>query len=670
MKLKLSQLLYLGFSIVIGLMILSSVLVWVQQAASTQIAEEVKTDDVPGAILYLQVMNKLGDMQTNVLEYLTGETDEVKAFEENYRAFNGYFNQLVPLESAKESDRQKMETIRTQVGRYHHQALNGIFNHYNPDTEKWALKIVDQLEKNVGAELETLLDELKEQEFADAFKTTDINEMLNNDLPGMRYYLELIDESGDMLSSLTEYVSGESDEVEAFNQYSVSFKSFLEQLRKLEQRPDKVSNFNRIEALYDQIQETAQAVFTKYNPQTKLDALALVDQLEQDIFTKVEEILNTSASEEQADATSALSTLDQELKNVSQGIILLTIIAAVIGVFISLYTVRYIVRRVVRVSNIAERVAQGDLTAPKIDDQYGDQITLLASSVNSMQDNLKKLISEIASVTEQVNISASEMATSSSNVARGSEEQAYKAEMVAAAVEQMSATIGEIAQQSTVANDQSNAAGQQAEEGIKIMNQAVAGIRNISTVVNDTAESIQSLSARSNEIVEVIKVISDIAEQTNLLALNAAIEAARAGEQGRGFAVVADEVRQLAERTTKATDEVAGFIHAIQGETETAVQRTERGTGLVIEGVELSEAAGTALTTIVDSAKTINHMITTIATAAEQQAVAASEMANDVTAISAIAKSSASETTSAERSAQQLKERVHQLEALVERFKV
>ncbi len=670
MKLKLSQLLYFGFSIVIGLMILSSTLVWVQQTASTRIAEEVKTDDVPGAILYLQVMDEIGDMQTNVLEYLTGEADEVKDFEANYQEFTVFFNQLVPLESAKESDRQKMETIRSLVSSYYRQALDGIFNHYNPDTEKWALKTVDTLENTVGAELETMLDKLKDEEFADAFKTTDINEALNDDLPGVRYYLELIDEAGDMLSSLTEYVTGEADEVEAFKKDSASFKDYLERLRPLEQKPAEIASLKRIETLYNQIQNTAQDVFSRYNPQTKLDALALVDTLEHTVFNKVEDILDVSAQEEQSDASTALSTLDKELKDVSQGIVLLTVIAAVIGIFIALYMARYIVRRVERVSNIAERVAQGDLTAPKIDDQYGDQITLLANSVNSMQDNLKKLIGEIANVTEQVNISASEMAIASSNVARGSEEQAYKAEMVAAAVEQMSATIGEIAQQSTVANDQSNAAGQQAEEGIKIMSQAVEGIRNISTVVNDTAESIQSLSARSNEIVEVIKVISDIAEQTNLLALNAAIEAARAGEQGRGFAVVADEVRQLAERTTKATDEVAGFIHAIQGETETAVQRTERGTGLVIEGVELSEAAGTALTTIVDSAQAINQMITTIATAAEQQAVAASEMANDVTAISAIAKSSASETTSAERSAQQLKERVHQLEALVERFKV
>lgn len=670
MKIKLSQLLYLGFSIIIGLMILSSLLVWTQQQKSTVIAEEVKNDDVPGAIYYLQVMDEIGDMQSNVLEYMTGETEETADFEENYREFYEFFDLLVILESSKESDRQKMARIKQLVDDYYNISKRDVFAKYNPDMEKWALKTVDELENTVGEELENLLDRLKDEEFADAFNTTDINEALNDDLPGVRYYLEMVDEAGDMLASLTEYVSGERDETEAFAKDSASFKSYLEKLRPLERRPEEIEELDRIEALYNQIQATANEVFNRYDPQTKVDALLLVDRLEHDVFEVLENMLDVSAREEHADATTALETLDSELRLVSQEIILIAAVGAIVGAFIAVYMVRYIVRRVERVSRIAEQVARGDLTAPQINDDYGDQITVLANSINSMQNNLKKLISEIASVTEQVNVSASEMATASSNVARGSEEQAHKAEMVAAAVEQMSATIAEIAQQSTAANDQSNAAGQQAQEGIRIMNQAVEGIRNISTVVNDTAESIQGLSARSNEIVEVIKVISDIAEQTNLLALNAAIEAARAGEQGRGFAVVADEVRQLAERTTKATDEVAGFIHAIQGETDTAVQRTEKGTGLVTEGVNLSEAAGEALNSIVSSADTINHMITTIATAAEQQAVAASEMANDVTAISAIAKNSASETTQTENSAQQLKQRVHQLEVLVERFKV
>ncbi len=188
--------------------------------------------------------------------------------------------------------------------------------------------------------------------------------------------------------------------------------------------------------------------------------------------------------------------------------------------------------------------------------------------------------------------------------------------------------------------------------------------------MNETADTVDSLGKRGEEIGNVIQVINDIAEQTNLLALNAAIEAARAGDLGRGFAVVADEVRGLAERTSKATEEVSTLITSIQNETRQAVTRMSEGTQLVAEGVSLSNSAGDALVQIVARAKDVNSMIDLIATAGNEQALATQEMSRDITTISQIADSSVKSTQDGAVAINELYRKVEELEQMVSKFKL
>jgi methyl-accepting chemotaxis protein len=185
-----------------------------------------------------------------------------------------------------------------------------------------------------------------------------------------------------------------------------------------------------------------------------------------------------------------------------------------------------------------------------------------------------------------------------------------------------------------------------------------------------SAETVKELGKSSDQIGEIVSVIDDIADQTNLLALNAAIEAARAGEQGRGFAVVADEVRKLAERTTKATKEIAQMIKKIQTDTEGAVESMEQGTKEVESGIYLADKAGESLKDIVSISQKVTDMVSQIAVASEQQSSASEQISKNVEAISAVTSETASGTQQVARAAEDLNRLTENLQELVGQFKV
>jgi len=198
----------------------------------------------------------------------------------------------------------------------------------------------------------------------------------------------------------------------------------------------------------------------------------------------------------------------------------------------------------------------------------------------------------------------------------------------------------------------------------------VAGIKRIADVVNQSAGTVRALGKSSDQIGEIIGVIDDIADQTNLLALNAAIEAARAGEQGRGFAVVADEVRKLAERTTRATKEIASMIKTIQSETTLAVQSMEQGTQEVENGFRLADKAAASLQGIVDTSEKVTDMIAQIATASKEQSAASEQISRNVEAISTVTGETAANIQHIARAAEDLNKLTTALQDLVGQFQL
>ncbi len=320
-----------------------------------------------------------------------------------------------------------------------------------------------------------------------------------------------------------------------------------------------------------------------------------------------------------------------------------------------------------RIKDIAQ--GEGDLTQ-QIDVKSNDEIGRLGGLINLFIQNIHDVISEVTRTTHAVAGAATEIAASSEEIACGMKEQSSQITQISSAVEEMSASIIEVARKSGEAANDAGESGKVAEEGSGVVRETIAGMNAISDAVSAGAASVSELGKRGEQIGQIIEVINDIADQTNLLALNAAIEAARAGEHGRGFAVVADEVRKLADRTTKATEEIAESITAIQTETGEAVAKMNAGTAQVAVGVEKASEAGKSLEKIVTGARNVATNVQSIAAAAEQQSSAATEVSRNIESITAVTAQSTEGAQQAAQAATQLSGMAEELFALVRKFKI
>jgi len=311
----------------------------------------------------------------------------------------------------------------------------------------------------------------------------------------------------------------------------------------------------------------------------------------------------------------------------------------------------------------------GDLTK-RLNLNRGDEIGRLGHWFDVFLGNLHSIMRDVDGATQEVAGASTQIAASAEQMARGLETQESQTTQVSSAVEEMTQTVGEVAKKSAEAARAAEESQKSASEGGDVVNSTVAEMRGIADEVNQSATSVGELGRKSEKIGEIIGVINDIADQTNLLALNAAIEAARAGEHGRGFAVVADEVRKLAERTQQATEEVGSSIREIQDETSKAVQRIEKGTKRVESGVELAGSAGDALNRILVSSQNLMQMVEGIAAASEEQSAASSEIARSIESISAVTRESSQGAGQAAQAAASLSEQAERLRGLVGRFKL
>ena len=319
-------------------------------------------------------------------------------------------------------------------------------------------------------------------------------------------------------------------------------------------------------------------------------------------------------------------------------------------------------------AEIARRIAGGNLTVAVIT-KPNDSVSMLAA-MKQMQEKLKEMVAEVLAGADQVSGTATQLAASSSQVADGSRQQSEAASSMAAAVEEMTVSIDQVSESAHEARNASSHSGELSEQGAGVIQNAVSEMAKIEGSVKESSQIIAALEEQSGEISAIVNVIKEIADQTNLLALNAAIEAARAGEQGRGFAVVADEVRKLAERTTKSTQEIAGMIEKIQVGTRDAVASMESGVAQVSSGVALANQAGHSITQIKTEAARVAQVVGDISDSLKEQSVASNDIAKNVERIAQMTEENSAAVQEASTAALHLEQLAVSLQNTIGRFRV
>jgi len=367
--------------------------------------------------------------------------------------------------------------------------------------------------------------------------------------------------------------------------------------------------------------------------------------------------------------TSQTVVRDTDAAHAKNMLTLATVLATAFGLLAAWAITRQIIIPLNQTLAVAQRVASGDLTQNLIS-QRRDELGQLQRAMQSMTQGLRELIGGISDGVTQIASAAEELSAVTEQTSAGVNNQKIETDQVATAMNEMAATVQEVARNAEEASEAAVAADQQAREGDKVVGEAIAQIERLAKEVGHSTEAMGELKRESDKIGSVLDVIKSVAQQTNLLALNAAIEAARAGEAGRGFAVVADEVRSLAQRTQKSTEEIEELIVGLQNGTQQVSTIMDNSRALTDSSVELTRRAGGSLESITRTVSAIQAMNQQIAAAAEQQSAVAEEINRSVLNVRDVSDqtSAASEETAA--SSVELARLGTHLQMLVGKFRV
>jgi methyl-accepting chemotaxis protein len=341
-----------------------------------------------------------------------------------------------------------------------------------------------------------------------------------------------------------------------------------------------------------------------------------------------------------------------------------------LGMLIATFIGRSITASLASMLRMIKKVSAKDLAAEDVEVTSGDEIGQAEVALNSMKNTLHQMVQSITATAEHLASASEEISAGASQSVETARVQSDQTLQVATAMQQMSSTVHQVSEHSQKAADSSHKAAQAARQGGAVVEQTLSTMRSIANSSKTVAARIATLGKSSEEIGKIVAVIDDLADQTNLLALNAAIEAARAGEQGRGFAVVADEVRKLAERTTQATQGIGTMIESIQTETRNAVQAIELGSRDVEVGVEKTSASGAALKEIIQMSEQVGDMISQIATAATEQSSATEQVNSNVSQISSLTQGASLAAEQTAKACSDLSAMALDLQNLVNQFKL
>ena len=431
--------------------------------------------------------------------------------------------------------------------------------------------------------------------------------------------------------------------------------------------PDEAALYKVFSATLDNYMQ-AQREMLDLSRQSRLDEMRnLINTRIKDGTDKMGEQLNRLVTYNTEGAKAAGLVAEDNYNTAVNGIIGVSVVAALMTVLLAWLLTRSIVTPLNRAVQAAETIAGGNLTkAIEIDGK--DEPARLLGALSTMQDNLRKTIEQIAGSATQLGAAAEELSAVTEEASRGLQQQNNEIEQAATAVNEMTAAVEEVARNAVSTSEASNQSTQAAREGRDRVVETVDAIQTMTHDVQNTSLMIEGLAAQGRDIGKVLDVIRAIAEQTNLLALNAAIEAARAGEAGRGFAVVADEVRALAHRTAQSTQEIEKMVAGIQNGTGEAVSSMQQSNQRTQSTLEMARAAGIALEQITQSIHLINERNLVIASASEEQAQVSREVDRNLVNIRDLATQSAAGANQTSAATHELSRLAVDFNAMVARF--
>ncbi|MCF5140499.1 methyl-accepting chemotaxis protein [Pseudomonas sp. WS 5532] len=412
----------------------------------------------------------------------------------------------------------------------------------------------------------------------------------------------------------------------------------------------------------------AQAEMMSLSQQNKVeDMRTLINTRIKDGTDLMGEQLNKLIAINSADADTAGREAEGSYQQAVTGIVIVAVAAALMTVLLAWLLTRSIVTPLRKALEVAETIAGGNLTKV-IEDAGKDEPARLLGALSAMQTNLRQTIQHIAGSATQLASAAEELSAVTEEASKGLQQQNNEIDQAATAVNEMTAAVEEVARNAVSTSEASSQSNQAAREGRDRVVETVGAIQTMTQDVQNTALMIEGLATQGRDIGKVLDVIRAIAEQTNLLALNAAIEAARAGEAGRGFAVVADEVRALAHRTAQSTQEIEKMVAGIQSGTGEAVQSMQQSNQRTQTTLELARAAGVALEQITQSISLINERNLVIASASEEQAQVSREVDRNLVNIRDLATQSAAGANQTSAASHELSRLAVDLNGMVARF--
>lgn len=556
-----------------------------------QTEEKVKTIKKMNLIRVYNTLNtltELNEMKNDISNYINGSEEKKDMFYDNYTE---YIKCIKNLEDTYVTKDPQIENLKIKFEEIKKTAEN-IFDIYSPSNEAKARELTENLLKNQGKELLSLIYQNEIAKHKSALEAKDLDTVLSNQLPGLVHYGALREDINSLMRTLQSYFNRNQSAIEDFNMHILTFEYNLTEIKKIEGTTDEDLSIERINNLYKEFEEGANTIFSTFDINKKVEVTTLYNTMVDTVFKEIDDTLNKFAELERDQLNTNTDSLLTSLKSFSELLFLITLFLISISAFVILYTRRIVLKPIKLFTKMVLDISEGkgDLTK-RIDYNSTNELGIMANGFNEFLEALQIIMTKVKKGATHVVDYSHKLNNASINLAGKSVEQTSSLEETTATMEQIGTLVSNNAYKTQEAND--------------LTSETAKKVQDISILSNKLKTSMKKIGRSSAEINEIVEVMDDIAFQTNLLALNAAIEAAKAGEHGTGFAVVASEIRDLANRSRISAKNIKKLIKK-NGRT------IDKGIKMVFDTI-------TNLEDIVVAVNKVDDVISSITRSAEEQ---------------------------------------------------